>query len=334
MRLSKNTALISLFLSATLILTGCLGCKSETATDARTKIQMVMAPNFSEWTSTYAIRNNIVTSDKVDIGITFAQDFNTQMTAGNFMMGEMSTATYAMSHINGQKAYKILSGLALNRGTDEAIGTTMLFVPSGSTIKSPADLIGKEVGVPDLQSSSTCTFLSFLKSEYGITQDQLTLVDKSNSILIELLRKGELDAAIIGQNVGTQAYYDSDFKMIWNLDVEFARKYGASCIPTVILVDSGFYNDHSEAVQAVYQLLIESNQYAEEHLAELAQAYTTEYSGLGIDFYLKIHKYHSMAGFARMDAENQASIIGLFQLMHENGVIGVVPDSADIFINW
>jgi ABC-type nitrate/sulfonate/bicarbonate transport system substrate-binding protein len=250
------------------------------------------------------------------------------MMAGIYVIGEMSTASYAVALQNGQRDYKVLAGLATNRGTDEAIGTTMLFTLAGSDILSPQDLIGKRVGVPDLQSSTTSMFLSFLKSRYGIAPEQLTLVDKSNTILMMLLKNGEIDATVLGQNVGPQAYYDSDLRLVWNLDTEFAQEYGASCFPTVLVVNSDFYSANSAAVQEVYELLIESNEYAEAHLAELAQAYSTEFSGLSVDFYLNIHQHHSMASFARMDARNQACIMAVFEIQQENGVITDIPRPA------
>ena len=333
MKPSKNLTLISLLLSLFLVVTGCIGCSSA-ETEGKTKIDIVTAANFSEWTSTYAIRNGILTSNEVEMTVTCAQKFNDQIIAGNFKMGEMSTATYAIAYENGQRDYKVLSGLAVDRGTEESIGTNLLFTTVGSDIESPADLIGKTVGVPGLQSSSTSTFLSFLKSEYGITQDQLVLVDKASSILLELLRQGELDASLIAQNVAPQAYYDTDFRVIWNLNTEFEQRYGENCIPTIIVVDSEFYEENKEAVQAAYELLKESNQYAEERLEELAELYIDEFStGLTTDFYMKIHRYHSMAGFLPMNGTNRNCVMAIFELLEENGVITQVPADEDIFLD-
>jgi ABC-type nitrate/sulfonate/bicarbonate transport system substrate-binding protein len=256
------------------------------------------------------------------------------MIAGDFKMGEMSTATYAIACDNGQMSGKILSGIARDKGVDEAIGTNFLFIRSQSDINSPHDLIGKKVGVPGIQSSATNTFLGFLKEKYGITPDQLTLVDKSNSVLIELLRQGEVDASILGQNVGAQAYYDFAFKMIWNLNVEFEQEYGASCIPTLFVVDPLFYEENSYVVIAAYDLLQESNRYVASHITEIAQAFIAEFNtGLPVEFYENFYKYHGAVDYARMDTTNLSCVTGMFRLLQSNGVINATPDSTEMLID-
>ena len=315
------TSISAVCLSITLIVMA-LSCGSP---QTRPSVSLAMANYFNSWLSTYAIREHIVTSDKVDVNITLAADYETQIIAGKFPMGAMATATFAIAREANNLQYKGISTYILHEGAIKQDGVNILFASANSSINSPADLVGKKVGVPALTSSATSVFLGFLKKEYGISENQL--------VLLELLRQGEIDVAMLGGNVSVQAYVDPAFKIIWNLDKTFYAEYGDYFFPSILVVSESYFDSNPDTVKAVYSLLQESNQYGEQHLSELAGEYAAEF-GQTSDFYQMVFNEHSRTVMKPITGKTQNTLMATFSLVKERGIISIMPDPGEIFIKW
>ena len=316
-----------------MLVTGSLACDSGPKT--QTTINLAMANFFNTWLTTYGIREGVITSDEVEVNITLATDYETQILAGKFPMGAMATATFAIACEQSEIDFKGISTMIVHEGAEKQEGVNILYTRADSALKSPADLIGKKVGVPDLTSSATSVFLGMLKQEYGIREDQLTLVNKQNPLLLELLRKGEIDVAMLGGNVSVQAFVDPAFKVLWNLDKAFYAKYGAYFFPSILIVEEGYLGDNPDVVRAVYDLLKRSNEYGEQHLAELAGKYAAEFGqGLSADFYQLVFNEHSRTRMVPIEGKTQDTLMAVFALVKERGIITSVPAPADIFTTW
>jgi len=324
---------VVLSICITTIATGCIGCNK--LPQDKVTIDMLVAPYSSSWLSTYAIRNGIVASDEVELVITESISHDEHMASGNFAMGAMAVAAYGIVSQQSQSPYKVLSAFVTGKGTEEARGVNLLFTLAGSNITSPEELVGKTIGIPGLTSSTASVFLGMLKNKYGISEDQLTLVDKANTILIELLRKGQIDVALLGGNIAPQAYYDDDFRVIWDLDNAFKEEYGEYYSPTFLLVKSEFYETNPQAVKAAYNLLIESRDYARDHIDELTEEYASEIgAGLPAEFYKTIQLYHSGASFDLIAGKTRDCAMAVFQLVKDRGIIDEVPNPEQIFLDW
>ena len=323
----------SILIGLVLLVPGGAGCEGTPQT--RASINIAMANFFNSWLSTYAIREKIVTSPKVDVNVTLAVDYETQILAGKFPMGAMATGQFAVASETSDLNFKGISTYIVHEGAVKQEGVNILFVRSGSDIKSPADLVGKKVGIPELTSSAASVCLGMLKQEYGIREDQLTLVVKQNPLLLELLRKGEIDAAMLGGNVSVQAFVDPAFKVLWNLDKDFFAKYGAYFFPSILIVEDNYLRNNESVVREVYNLLKESNAYGEAHLAELAAKYAAEFGqGLTADFYIKVYNEHSRTRMVPIEGKTQDTLMTVFALAWERGIITTVPDPKDIFVKW
>ena len=330
LRHNKWLAPLSLALCLALLATGALACKSAPAT--KTTVNMVMATPFNTWLSTYAIREGLVTSDKVDVKITLAADYDTQMMAGNYPMGSLSTATFAVAVQNNKLPLVALSTFIIQSGAQSADGVNYVMTLAGSSIKSPSDLKGKKVGVPDLTGSGTSCFLALLKKDYGISEDQLTLVNNSNTLLMQLLKSGDIDAALLGQNTGVQASLDATYKVIWNLDATFIKDYGNAFVASLLVVNSDYQKQNSAAVKAAYDLLKQSNSYGEQHIAELAPKYAAQY-GNTADFYQLVFNQHSRCSLNLISGKTQDSLVAIFGFVKDRGVISTLPDPKVVFRN-
>ncbi len=319
-------------LSLVMLLSGALACKSEPQT--KPAISLALANYFNSWLTTYAIREKIITSDKVDVNIVLAADYDTQIIAGKYPMGAMATATFAIALENEGLDFKGISTLIVHEGAQKSEGVNILFAKADSAINSPADLIGKRIGVSDLNSSATSVFLGMLKQDYGISEEQLTLVNKQSPLLLELLRQGEVDVAMMGGNVSVQAFVDPSLKIIWNLDKAFYDRYGESFFPSILIVEDGYLRDNPDIVRTVYDMLQSANAYGEEHIDELTAKYAAEYPGQSADFYKMVFNEHSRTKMTLIEGKTRDILMATFELVKERGIISVVPNPDDVFATW
>jgi len=331
MKQHRGITLISLLLGIVMVVVGCVGCASETT--GKTKVDMVFAPYFNTWLATYAITNDIVTSDEIDINIELSSQYNTQMLAGDFQIGAMSTSTFATATETSNIPFVAISTFVAHAGEEESRGVNILYTREDSTITSPADLVGKTVGIDRMTSSATTAFLAMLEREYGITEDQLTLVIKSHAINIELLRQGELDAAMLGGNVSVAAYIDPTLSILWNLDHTFEQEHGVAFVPSLLVAQADYFEQNKEIAEEVLDMLIESRQYGQEHIEEIVTEYAAEYGG-DADLYLNVFHNHSGTAFNLIEGDVMDTIMAIFEMVQERGIISAVPDPEVVFAKW
>ncbi len=331
MKNEKWLILLSIVLSLVLLVAAAAGCNSAPKTKAAIKI--VMAPYFGSWLCTYAVTNGLVTSDKVDVTIDQSAKFDDQMLAGNYSIGAMNTAAFAIATEKSNIAFKAVGVYLAHSGTEAANGVAIVYTRAGSRLGSPADLAGKKVGVPGLQSGTASTFLGLLKSEYGISENQMTLVDNSPAQLIEFLRKGDIDAALLLGDPSVQIYYNADFQVLWNVDQAFKQKYGTYNPASFLAVQSDYLKNNRKVVEAVYELLKKGRDYGEAHLVELSQKYAAEFGG-SAEFYQNAYKNHYSVTFAPVEGKLETSVMAIFNFVKDRGIISRLPAAASIFEKW
>jgi len=248
-------------------------------------------------------------------------------------MGVLNTSAFAGVVQNEGLPFVAISTFIVHEGALKREGVNYLLTRAGTSINSPSDLVGKKVGVPDLQGSGTSCFLALLQENYGIGADDFdSLVDFSNTQLMNLLKRGDLDAALIGQNIGVQATLDPALKVIWNIDDAFFAKYGTPCVTSVLVVDHDFHKQNPDKVKAAYELLMRSVAYGEEHINELAPLYAAEFGqGTDADFYKMIYDEHSRCKLGEITGNVYDSIMGLFNFVMARGSIDSIPDPAVVF---
>lgn len=306
------------------------GPSAPQAAAAKTVVPVVMAPYFGSWLCTYAITSRIVTSEQVELAIDQSIRFDDQMLAGNYPLGVMNTGAFAIGVNRGRTPLKALAVYLAHTGIQEAAGVAVLYTGKESSLASPRDLPGRKIGVPGLQGGITSTFLGLLHDEFGITAEQLTLVDSPLPQLISLLKRGDLDAILLLGDPAVQAYYDADCRVLWNVDQAFQAKYNTTNPASFLVVQADYLASHRDEVRAVYDLLLRGRDYGEKHLAELAQRYAAEFGGQA-DFYQNAYRRHYSVTFAPIAGQMQDSIMAIFGYTKDRGIISGLPDPAAVF---
>jgi len=331
---NKCRYIISVILCVVIVLTGTLSCSGNSGD--KPTIKLAMANYFNTWLSTYALRENIISSEIVDVKMDLVADFDIQMQAGrDYPMGAMSTSMFAITCDTGNLKFKGISTMIVHEGATRQNGVNILYAKADSNINSPADLIGKKVGVPDLTSSATSVFLGMLKQEYGISEDQLELIPRAIPLLLELLRRGEVDVAMLAGNISPRAYVDPSLKVVWNIDKTFTDMYGGVFFPSMLVVEEGYYAANPDIVREVYRLLRESNAYGEQHFVELATKYIAEYDqDQTLDFYQMIFNNHSRNNLLPIEGKTRDALMTTFAMVQTRGFISTLPNPNTVFVTW
>ncbi len=297
---------------------------------------MPMATSFNTWLSTYAIRNGIYkfVSDKYELKITLADNYDDLMMTGRYSMGVLATASFAVAAANQSPKLEAISTYITHTGAQKANGVNFIMTLAGSNISSPADLVGKKVGVPRLTASSTSTMLALLKTNYGITLGANNLVVGSNVLLMEWLKSGEIDAALLGQNTGVQAILDPTYKVVWDLDKAFVQNYGVPQAASLLVVNPSFHNEHARLVKDIYEFLRLSSAYGEQHIDELAPIFAAEREDLeSVGTYIRIYNEHSGCDIQPINGKVLDGIMAIFGFVKDNsdGTIASFPDISILF---
>jgi ABC-type nitrate/sulfonate/bicarbonate transport system substrate-binding protein len=315
-----------------LVMASTMACSSSSP-KTKVPVKVVMVPYFGTWMNNYAVMNGLVTSDKVDVTIDLTTSNDAQLLAGAYPIGAMSITGFATATEKSNIAFQAMGIYLADTGFDSGLGVDIVYTKADSKLTSPRDLIGKKVGVPGLQTAAAGTFLGLLKSVYGISETQMTLVDSPAPQLITLLTKGDLDAALLLADPSVQTFYNPSFRALWNVDQAFEHTYGTYNPATFLVVQTDYLKNNRDVVKAVYDLLKQSGQYGKEHLAELSLKYVAEKGG-SADLYQTACKDHYSVTFDPVEGQLQASVMAIFGFVKDRGIISKLPDPATVFMKW
>jgi len=306
------------------------GCKS--GEDTKEKIKIVMGDYFAHYVLTYAIENGLVSSNTIDLDITYAADFahNTELMGGNAPVGEMSISAFAQVSKQSRPSFKAVAVFVNHEGMIQSQGVSGVFVSTDSNIENPLDLVGKKIGVTNLTNNTITVFLGLCKDLYQITEEQFSFVVKPPVILKQLLEKGEVDAIILGGDPSIELFYDDNVKLVYNIDIAFREEYGYFPFPGVWVIENSFYSEHGDIVDEIQNLLTLSLEYGEAHLEELSELYAQQYGG-SADFYVTIYQDHYRIVMAPIENESMNAIMTMFRFTKDRGLIEEIP-SQDMFV--
>lgn len=316
----KKLALIGICLAVVAV-----GSALYTQFTAPPKIEVVVGPFSAQYIVTYALENGIVESPPVEIKHTL--NFNKYMMTGRGDIGEISTAAFAIAYEKGIP----LKVACIFASTCQEMGDALVFVKNNSDIDGPKDLKGKKVGVPGLKTTTTTIFLEMLKSEYGVTEKDLDLVDKPLPELSALLDRGDIDAALMFGEPSVKAYYSGKYKVIWDVNMAFKQKYGESPPASLIVVRSGYLEEHEDRAKAVIESLRESKSYGEEHVDEILERYAGEHGG-DVETYKKFHENYYRLRLDPLTDEDKEVIMTVFEFTKDRGLVTKVPNPDKVFV--
>jgi NitT/TauT family transport system substrate-binding protein len=144
----------------------------------------------------------------------------------------------------------------------------MVFVPKDSTIRSLRDLKGRKLGVFGGPGSTTFTFLAVLaRNWHGIDLfKEAELITAPAPALIELLGRGDIDAALLGTTESIQTHAQQRFRVLVDLSDEYkARQAGRAPAHVTIATNEEFAASHPDIVRDYVKAFEDAVAYVRSH---------------------------------------------------------------------
>jgi 4,5-dihydroxyphthalate decarboxylase len=184
---------------------------------------------------------------------------------GSYDISEMALVTYLQAKAYGKPLVLIPAAVAARSQE-----VSLIKLANNDRIKGPADLKGRRVGVRAYSQTTGAWVRGILTENFGIAPEQVhwtTFEDphvaeyadppfatraKPGSVLLDMLRTGELDAVIVGNDKPTDADLADVYPDAEAAGREFVRKHGFVPVNHVIVVRQPTLDAQREAVMTFW----------------------------------------------------------------------------------
>jgi 4,5-dihydroxyphthalate decarboxylase len=232
---------------------------------------------FDDYPQTRALKSGAVKSDRVALNFSDIKPanrfFKPMVRELKFDISEMAIATYLQAKAYG-KPLTLIPATIMGRFQH---GTILC---NATRTLTPADLPGKRVGIRSYSQTTITWVRGILANDYGVDLDRIHWVSQEDGHvaeyheppgverappqkdLLQMLRAGEIDAAIYGANLPNDPTLKS---VIPDPDAAAAKWYArhkAVPINHMVVVTEALSQSDPEAVREVFRLLAESKRAA------------------------------------------------------------------------
>jgi NitT/TauT family transport system substrate-binding protein len=144
----------------------------------------------------------------------------------------------------------------------------MVFVAKNSSIQSLSDLKGKKLGAFGGPGSTTFAFLAVIaRNWYGIDLfKDVEIVSAPAPALVELLGKGDVDAALLGTTESIQMFAQQRYRVLVDLSAEYkAHQGGRAPAHVTVATNEEFAKTHADIVRDYLKAYQETLEYIRAH---------------------------------------------------------------------
>ncbi|MBI2368694.1 MAG: ABC transporter substrate-binding protein [Deltaproteobacteria bacterium] len=214
-------------------------------------------PHFSNYIFLYGLMAGKIRPQGVRIELKemWSGQIDNLMVAGRLDAGAMSISTYMIGRAKGFPYVAIASAVAQ---TEQ--GTNSIWFPARAPVRTPRDLEGKRVGVA--VATENVPHKGILKHRYGVDVDKITWIPKELPLLVALMDKGELDAAILWGDFYYKSLNDPRFRLLFQIGPEIKRMSGVYPVVQLTVIQERVVRERPQAVKALLGALRASRDYA------------------------------------------------------------------------
>ncbi len=174
---------------------------------------------------------------------------------------------------------------------------SVVYIRTDRGIEGPADLRGKQIGVPEYQMSAVLWFRGYLQDEYGISTkdinwvqaglanpgrrdkfplnlpDGFPLVSRDDATLTEMLASGELDAVMSARQPPCFVNGDPNIRRLFPdyraVEREYFRKSGLFPIMHAVGVKRDLLEQHRWLAASLYKAFCQAKRLADNEFSEM-----------------------------------------------------------------
>jgi 4,5-dihydroxyphthalate decarboxylase len=233
---------------------------------------------FDDYPQTLALKRGEVKSDRVALNFSDIKPanrfFKPMVRELKFDISEMAIATYLQAKAYG-KPLTLLPATIMGRFQHN----TIVYSAARGTL-TPVDLPGKRVGVRSYSQTTITWVRGILANDYGVDPDSIHWVSQEDGHvaeykeppgveraapqkdLLQMLRDGEVDAAIYGANLPNDPNLKTVIPDPEAAAAKWYAQYKAVPINHMVVVTESLSRSDPQAVKEVFRLLVESKRAA------------------------------------------------------------------------
>jgi 4,5-dihydroxyphthalate decarboxylase len=233
---------------------------------------------FDDYPQTRALKRGEVKSDRIALNFSDIKPanrfFKPMVRELKFDICEMAIATYLQAKAYG-KPLTLLPATIMGRFQHN----TIVYSAARGTL-TPADLPGKRVGVRSYSQTTITWVRGILANDYGIDTDRIHWVSQEDGHvaeykeppgveraapqkdLLQMLRDGEVDAAIYGANLPNDPNLKTVIPDPEAAAAKWYAQYKAVPINHMVVATESLSRSDPQAVREVFRLLVESKRAA------------------------------------------------------------------------
>lgn len=269
-RVRMSVALMSLCGAATLA--ACSGGSNDAAPTSEDCGTMTLAvvDDDTHRVGTWALVNDKVTSDIIDkVEVSFLQIPALIGATGSDQYQIVQTAVNAVP----RAAAAGLDIKIVMLGDAHTGGGQRTWVRDDSSIDSVSDLKGKTVGTLGLGSTGYLFAAKTFQDVYGVDPAQengdIKWVELDPATLLNAVRKGDVDAAVMGLVADWEAMNDPDLRLLGDMPAEYKELTGEWPVGSAYVVQSSLVDEAPKCIDAFQDLYEQSAAYANENVDEI-----------------------------------------------------------------
>ncbi len=239
---------------------------------------------------TEALRNGAVQAEGIDLRYLAIQSppeiFARMIHQKSFDVSEMSVSHYMISRAKGDFPF-----FALPIFPSRVFRHGFIFVNTDAGIRTPKDLEGKRVGVPEYRQTAALWIRGILQHEYGVALERITWMEggvntprqpdvvmdlrpetkvdlqyiPEGRTLNEMLAKGEIDAMIGARqpfNLGSHPKVARLFPNYREVEAEYYRKTGIFPIMHTLVMQEPVYRENPWIAESLFKAFEEAKSWA------------------------------------------------------------------------
>ncbi len=239
---------------------------------------------------TEALRNGAVQAEGIDLRYLAIQSppeiFARMIHQRSFDVSEMSVSHYMISRARGGFPF-----VALPIFPSRVFRHGFIFVNTDAGIRTPKDLEGKRVGVPEYRQTAALWIRGILQHEYGVALERITWMEggvntprqpdvvmdlrpetrvdlqyiAEGQTLNDMLAKGEIDAMIGARqpfHFGKHPKVARLFRNYREVEAEYYRKTGVFPIMHTLVMQEPVYQEHPWIAESLFKAFEDAKRWA------------------------------------------------------------------------
>jgi NitT/TauT family transport system substrate-binding protein len=279
--------------------------------------------------SVWPIQNGKVTSDKVDLQVSFTNIQAVIQAAGTQQYDLIPMVTNILPKLVERGVPVKL--IATNQRYSFKGGGSRLYVAANGSIKSMADLKGKTIGITNLSSSGVTAarvvMAQLFKANVAFDGGDYKWVEMPLAVLPTALTSGRIDAAVLSNQYDYQAFNDrQNYRLLFPEGLKDAL--GVAVPGTVILGYTPKLNARPEAFAEAVKMLKASADYVRAHPDEVFGAVAKK-NDIDTGYLKWYYEYYADIPYA-LSKDDLKGIEAFWSAVEKLGMINGSPKVRDM----